>query len=246
MCLGNSRSIVLAFILLFTLCRDGLTQKTSPKDTTVVMQSLYNPYWTSGSGFQSLAQLHNNLITGALTVTPVLYGPDGTSLALDPLTLPPLGNVTLDIGNEAATKGWSKYQTGSVVFQYQQNHSGALGAEVYVENRAQSLSFTIPSVESAPRSATQNAVFWLPSPEGEVYVALQNTSDKAVVLTATATLGGRTISLGDVTLVGHASSVIPLSKRSGFAAGAWVNERSGRYHHKCRWQWGCCKYRRVD
>lgn len=94
-----------------------------------------------GSGFQSLAQLHNNLITGALTVTPVLYGPDGTSLALDPLTLPPLGNVTLDIGNEAATKGWSKYQTGSVVFQYRQNHSGALGAEVYVENRAQSLSF---------------------------------------------------------------------------------------------------------
>ncbi len=180
-----------------------------------------------GSGFQSLAQLHNNLITGALTVTPVLYGPDGTSLALDPLTLPPLGNVTLDIGNEAATKGWSKYQTGSVVFQYRQNHSGALGAEVYVENRAQSLSFTIPSVESAPRSATQNAVFWLPSPEGEVYVALQNTSDKAVVLTATATLGGRTISLGDVTLVGHASSVIPLSKRSGFAAGAWVTNAVG-------------------
>jgi hypothetical protein len=135
--------------------------------------------------------------------------------------------VTLDIGNEAATKGWSKYQTGSVVFQYQQNHSGALGAEVYVENRAQSLSFTIPSVESAPRSATQNAVFWLPSPEGEVYVALQNTSDKAVVLTATATLGGRTISLGDVTLVGHASSVIPLSKRSGFAAGAWVTNAVG-------------------
>lgn len=108
-------------------------------------QSVYNAYWSTAGGFQSLAQLHNNSMKQTLTIQPTLFAPNGQSLRLDLVALAPLGNSTIDIGAQLTAKGWNQSTNGSAVFQYQAKTPGALGVEVYEGNAPKSLSFTIPS-----------------------------------------------------------------------------------------------------
>lgn len=162
---------------LFSAACAGALCQDSGTNNGAVTQSVYNAYWVTGNGSRSLAQLHNNLLSEPLNVQPVLFLPDGSDVPLPVVALLPLGNATVDIAAELAKLGKTAPISGSAVFRYRRKYSGALAAEIYVENTEESLSFTIPSSEKPPASATQNAVFWLPSPNAEVYVALQNASN---------------------------------------------------------------------
>ena len=78
----------------------------------------------------------------------------------------------------------SQFQEGSIeVF-----HLGkdlVLGAQVYLEDDVHSLAFEEKFAEPANfHSAHLRGMWWLPSPEGEVLLALSNTSDSAVTATA--------------------------------------------------------------
>ena len=187
---------------------------------------MYNAYWSTTEAFQALAQLHNNDPKVALTVQPTLYAPDGQSIALDAVVLAPLGNATIDIGAELAAKGSNQKLTGSAIFQYQSSNPGVLSVEIYEVNATKSVSFTIPSTEKPYASAAQNAVFWLPSPNAEIYVALQNTSGQPINITPSASLNGATASMSPVLLAAHSSAVLYISKAL-FAPGAWRRDAVG-------------------
>jgi hypothetical protein len=174
--------------------------------------SLYNAYWSTAGGFQSLAQLHNNSPSETLAVEPLLYTADGQSIALNAVPLAPLGNATIDIGAELAAKGWNRPLTGSAVFQYQQKSPGDLTVEVYQGNAPNSISFTIPSTETPYSSPTQNAVFWLPSSNSVVYVSLQNISTQPIHVTPSITINGQTMPLAPVLIAGNGSAVVYIPK----------------------------------
>lgn len=221
-----SRSAAL-FILV---CLAGFSPRARGQSSAAVpTQSLYNAYWSTASGFQSLAQLHNNLISAPLTVTPIVYDANGWGVPLDAVNLPPLGNATINIADQLAAKGWTGAPTGSMVFQYQRRFAGALSAELYVENAQESLSFTIPSAEKPPASAVQNAVLWIPSRDAEVYVALQNVSGVSINVNSTLTMSGQAVPLQPVQLPPHGSVFLDISKDSGIGAlaDAWQGNGVG-------------------
>ncbi len=97
---------------------------------------MYNAFWSTAGGFHAIAQLHNNLVSESLAVTPVIYSQTGERIALDPVNLVPRGNAQLDIGAELAKKGRSTPASGSAAFEYQARFAGALSAEVYVADES--------------------------------------------------------------------------------------------------------------
>jgi hypothetical protein len=139
---SQSRSVFFHALMLaaVVVCGVALGQGTTG------VQSVYNAYWSTAGGFQSLAQLHNNSVKSTLTVLPTIYIPGGQSFQLDSVALVPLGNATIDIGAELTAKGWGQSTTGSAVFQYQ-GAPGSFEVEVYEGDAAKSLSFTIPSTD---------------------------------------------------------------------------------------------------
>lgn len=210
----RSATITLFLFAIFAMS-SVFAQTTSVSPGAAATQSVYNAYWSNAPGVQSLAQLHNNLLNVPLTVQPVLFMTEGSKLNLMAVTLAPLGNATIDIGAELAQQGLTKPLSGSVAFQYQRKYPGALSAEVYIGNMHDSLAYTIPSVDKAPKSATQDAVFWIPSANAEVYVAFQNTSDSPINVSSNLTVSGEAVPLRQVQLAPHGSSVLQISSGSG-------------------------------
>jgi hypothetical protein len=92
---------------------------------------MFNAWWSSGQGYQCVAQLHNNLVNGPLTVQPVLFTADGQKITLSSVSMEALGNATVDIGAALTLNGWTSPFSGSAVFQYQLKNPGALTVEVY-------------------------------------------------------------------------------------------------------------------
>jgi hypothetical protein len=187
--------------------------------STTANQSMYNAYWSTANGFQSVAQLHNNAAKVSLTVQPVLYSPDGQAMNLSPVTMAPLGNATIDIGAALAANGWSQATTGTAIFQYQ-GVPGQLEVEIYEGNPEESISFTIPSLDKPYQSAMQDAVFLLPSSSSEIWVSLQNASAQTIHVTPSLTLAGSAASMAPVTLPPNGSSVVWMSAVASMWSGA--------------------------
>jgi|SRR5579884_809563 len=174
-------------------------------------QSLYNAYWSTSEGFQSRAELHNNSVSKAIAVTPILFGEDGSTMSLDEIMLPPLGNASIDINGQLAAKGLADWSWGTARFDYNSQSPGALSAELYVSNVAKSLSFTIPSIEKPISSPAQHAVFWLATKTTEVYATLQNISDTAINVQPTLSMYGLTVALTKMRIPAHGSCLLDIA-----------------------------------
>ena len=198
---------------IFCLALAG--QTVSPQLPT---QHLYNAFWTTGT-FQSVAHLHNNRSDTALTITPVLYLANGDQIRLSSVSIQPLGNAVIELNQQVAPN-----LSGSADFQYSAKAGGALTAEIYCENIAKSLSFTIPNPTTPILSSQQNAVFWLPSARAEVYAAFQNTSDEIVHVTPTVNLGSANLVLPTLILPPHGSGTAEVD--AGDIAG-WTKDAVG-------------------
>ena len=62
------------------------------------LKRLYVPYWTVADGYQSIVQLHNNLINDAILVRPVILTADGRQINLSDVRLGALENASINIG----------------------------------------------------------------------------------------------------------------------------------------------------
>ncbi|HZS54224.1 MAG TPA: hypothetical protein VFA65_07455 [Bryobacteraceae bacterium] len=103
----------------------GVTVFAQTADKT--QHFVYNAYWSASDGFQSKAELHNNSTIRVLSVIPFAYDANGRSVQLDSITLPPLGNATIDVNAQLAGKNWgNQHAAGTIVFQYNATHAGVL------------------------------------------------------------------------------------------------------------------------
>ena len=166
-------------------------------------------YWSAYEGRQSTVQLRNNLLNAAITVAPILYLGNGTATELDPIVLPPQANVALDINRVLLDKGLPPDAEGSIAFRYTGN-ANALSAETLIVQAEHSFSYTIPSYEQRASSPHQYFAYFRPSPNSEIYLALQNTSDQTLRVEPALQIGNRTVTLASRTVGSHQTRTLHL------------------------------------
>lgn len=141
----------------------------------------FSPFWTSLEECQTTIRLHNNLLTESLTVEGVLYLRNGTPLRLNPITMPPKGSASIPVNELVVNLGYKEPQFGGAEFSYDREHGGALGVETEVIMAERRVAYSVESFAPNPgRSRQQHAVFWLPTRQSEIFVAVHNTSDEPV------------------------------------------------------------------
>ncbi|MBZ5725872.1 MAG: hypothetical protein LAP87_12850 [Acidobacteriia bacterium] len=173
------------------------------------MRQVFSPYWSIAGGYESVVQLHNNLVGQALSVRPVLLSPDGVRLELDEIKIGPNANASLDI-RDALAKNHSAMQSGSAVFEYSHPSGSALLAETAVTQPDETMAYTIAATELGASTAGQHAVFWLPSAQAGAYIAVQNTSAATLHISAAFESTGPPAPFISLTLSPNASQVIEM------------------------------------
>jgi hypothetical protein len=154
-------------------------------------------YYTLKSGWRSKLLL-NNKGPRSLEVKPTLFSMSGERYEVAPVNVEGSSFEVIDLSKWVREAG-PQFLEGSIkVF-----HLGrdlVLGAQVYVESEAHSLSFEEKFAEPATMASSKLlGVWWLPSQKGEVWLAISNTSDSAVMVTARAD-GARPSRAGTVTI----------------------------------------------
>ena len=123
--------------------------------------------------------LLNNKGSLPLIARPTLFSIAGERFEAPPITIDPESFQMIDISDWVHTAG-PEFQEGSIeVF-----HLGrdlVLGSQIYLVDSAHSLSFDEKLVERGNfKSSRLEGLWWLPSHDGEVRVALSNNSDSSL------------------------------------------------------------------
>jgi len=168
-------------------------------------------YYSLKNGQRSKLLL-NNKGPRPLEVKPTLFSMSGERYDIEPVKVEGASFQMINLRRWVKDAG-PQFREGSIkVF-----HLGkdlVLGAQVYVEDEAQSLSFEEKFAEPATMASSKlRGVWWLPSQKGEVRLALSNTSDSAVMVMARAD-GARPARAGSVTveLLPHETRVLDVQR----------------------------------
>lgn len=149
-------------------------------------------------GGLSAKLLLNNKGPHPLEAEPMLFSMSGERFAVAPVTVEGNSFRLIDIGEWVEGAG-PQFQEGSI----QVFHLGrdlVLGVQVYLVDEEHRLSFEEKFAEPAnSRSSKLRGVWWLPSRKGEVILALSNTSDSPLTVTASAD-GARPALRGQITV----------------------------------------------
>ena len=98
--MATARFVDLAWVLL--LVTPAIPTAAQQKKLTVTDQVVFGAYWTAEPGWHTEFQLRNNLLSGPLTVTPVLRLSNGQEYPLSPVTIPVSDLATVDVSQELA------------------------------------------------------------------------------------------------------------------------------------------------
>lgn len=191
-------------LILIALIFASFCAAAPPEPT---LHQVFSLYWATGYGRTSTIELHNNLIKFPIDVRPVILSPSGERVELPSVHLTQLGNASIDIQAMLSQVGRADLHSGSAILEYTTPYPGALLAETTVRNPQKTLAYTIIGGEHGAKGTSLYGVYWFPKHAGgEVYVALQNSSDSTVHVTAS--LGSGSAPFASVTLAPHASQVI--------------------------------------
>lgn len=142
--------------------------------------------------------LLNNKGPRKLEVKPMLFSMGGERYGISPITVDGNSFQMIDMSEWIEAAG-PKFREGSI----QVFHLGrdlVLGSQVYLVNEKRSLSFEEKLVEPATfHSSRLQGLWWLPSQNGEVLLAISNTSDLPVTVKAKAD-GTKPVQKASVTL----------------------------------------------
>jgi hypothetical protein len=145
---------------------------------------LAGSYYSVKNGL-SAKLLLNNKGPHPIEVKPTLFSMGGERYKVAAVTVEGNSFKLLNMSGWIAAAG-PQFREGSI----QVFHLGrdlVLGVQVYLENDAHSLAFEEKFAEPANFHSSQlRGVWWLPTQKGEVLLALSNTSDSAVAVTARA------------------------------------------------------------
>ena len=148
---------------------------------------LMGSYYSLNEDF-SAKLLLNNKGSSPLVAHPRLFSMSGERFDVAPVTIAPESFQMINLADWVEVAG-SQFREGSIhVF-----HLGrdlVLGSQIFLVNQARSLSFDEKLVEKGGfKSPGLEGLWWLPASDGEVRLALANTSDSP--LTAIVTADGK-------------------------------------------------------
>jgi hypothetical protein len=87
-------------------------------------------------GHESVLTIHNRLVNEAITVRPVLVSATGDrTIELDEISLGPLGNALVDIGDAMDQRYGPGLYYGSAVLEWKEDWSTPVLAEIVVRRR---------------------------------------------------------------------------------------------------------------
>ena len=82
-------------------------------------QRRVSPFWTSIEDCLTTVHLRNNLIDEELVVQPVFHLEDGTAVPVDPVTLTPRGNASIQVNQLMTALGYGDARFGGAEFLYE-------------------------------------------------------------------------------------------------------------------------------
>ncbi|MDX6499709.1 MAG: hypothetical protein QOG23_2969 [Blastocatellia bacterium] len=145
---------------------------------------LIGTYYSVKNGLAAKLLL-NNKGPDPLTASPTLFSLSGQRFDVPPVTIDGHSFQMIDMS------GWIKaaglqFEEGSIEV-FHLGNDLVLGAQVYLEDQNQSLSFDEKLVETQTFKSTHlEGLWWLPSEKGQILLALSNNSDASITATVSA------------------------------------------------------------
>jgi hypothetical protein len=132
-------------------------------------------YWSEDEGFKSTVVI-NNASNTQLTVNPTLYSLSGQAFAVDPITLPPRRQFTVNVADWLAQRGADEdFKQGNLILNYEAPDAGDMGAQVTVTNSESSLSFDFRNeMPMSFESSRLEGMWWLPDGASRYDLVLSN------------------------------------------------------------------------
>ncbi|MCC6745611.1 MAG: hypothetical protein IT175_17245 [Acidobacteria bacterium] len=191
--------------MIILLCVGFAEAQTHPAQS----QAIGFAYWVNDSSLKTSIVL-NNTTEHAISVSPVFYNLNGQALTAAPVSVPARGQVNSDLGAWiAAAGGAASHTTGSLILSYTAAHAASLGAQLYVNKAAQSLSFDVHGENLAGFGTSElRSVWWLRGTNSVFNLVLTNTTGSAVSATATFTAQGSGTIVETYALTAHQTRVI--------------------------------------
>lgn len=153
---------------------------TSPSPTPTP-HDLVGSFYTLQNGTNAKLML-NNKGSVPLEVSPTLYNSAGQALELAPVTVEAHSALFINLSDWAAVGGES-FQTGSIKL-FHVGKDLVLGAQIYLENEANSLSYEEKLAELGKFDSRRQEAVWLqPTRQTTTKIVLSNTSDAPLTVT---------------------------------------------------------------
>jgi hypothetical protein len=161
------------------------------------------PYFTTLDGMTSILTLNNNM-TEMATAAVTLYNVRGQALVLPTIDLAPQLPSRFDLGQLVKNRDFS---SGNVQIAFNGMSMG-ITSQVSVISPSQRLAFESTEDEAMDFSSSRlDGILWLPDAETQARLALTNTTNATVTVTATSARNGQ--ERRDIALDPHETQLLP-------------------------------------
>jgi hypothetical protein len=166
--------------------------KTEPENKS---QIVYAPHWSTEDGFTTTIYIRNVQIDRPITVHVSLLIKNRT-IILPKTNIASLQTLEIDVARALARQGERAEQYGGAVIDFKAQSAGAVNAYAHMLDNTRSLSLSFPFMTTgANSSGPLESVAWFYNKDTKAFVALQNTTKKAVSTTPTLFVAEKAIKL---------------------------------------------------
>lgn len=180
---------------------------------------IYAPHWVTTGGFKSTLYLRNVHVERAVTANVSLLLDHGT-ITLSPLQIDPLQTAAIDVSQALAENGENAGQSGAAVIEFLAESAGAVSAYAHVIDAGRSLSYSFPFAPPDTAAGPIDAAAWYYSKNADAFIALQNTTNKAIIAWPTVFVSGRATRLPKQQLKANEARVLTLPRQASLQTGA--------------------------
>ena len=192
-------SVVLASLLICSAVSIGQDKEQLPLlipfngyHTPLQDHRLVGAFWRVDHTFESVLTIRNVVETMPVTVTPVLILPDGSTHALQSITLQPAGVASINLNRALSSLALPAAQSGmsfgTIGLNYSWHWDGAITGEVQIIDSERSLSYS-SGLRNEPKEGTAqkqavDGVWWRRSATSGGYLRLTDVAAEPITVTA--------------------------------------------------------------
>ena len=180
-------------------------------------QRIYAPHWTTEGGFKATFYIRNAHVE-RMVIANVSLLLEHRVVTLPPLQVEPLQTAAMDVSQALAENGEKVEQSGAAVIEFMAESAGAVSAYAHVLDTNRSLSLSFPFAPTGTASVGPlEAVAWYYNKNTDAFIALQNTTSKAIVASPTIFVSGRAIRLDKLQLKGNESKTLMIPRQANYS-----------------------------